>query len=449
MIKQLKRQKGWFPDLKRIFCLIGYNFLLLILSPLMVIYLLWRLVIQGKSRDGFGQRLGFMPKMPTGEQDRIWVHAVSVGETVAARPILKEIKNQFPKSPLILSSTTKAGHGLATKSVPEADAAIYFPLDIPCAMTRSFNRIHPRLILTVETELWPNFFQLAKLRGIKTAIVNGRIAGKTLKNAAKMHFLYKWVLSNVDLFCMQTDLDAQHVISMGADPEHVKVVGNTKFDQTLPDDAVTRVQALRKLMSYPEGTNLFVAGSTNPGEDEPVLDAYLLAKEKIPGLQLLIAPRQIERGDEIAELAKARGLNAVCRSSLSEDSQAPEGSVVILNTIGELAIAFGLATVAFVGGSLIPKGGHNILQPLAWGKPVFFGPYMHKSKDSAELALSNQIGFQISDSKELGDGIITLMQDPERRKQISEKALEVMQQNRGAATRTAKAIAQLMESRNE
>jgi 3-deoxy-D-manno-octulosonic-acid transferase len=229
----------------------------------------------------------------------------------------------------------------------------------------------------------------------------------------------------------------------------VIVVGNTKFDQPLPADADEQVASLRALMTIPEGTDVFVAGSTNPGEEEPVFDAYLRARKVFPKLRLVIAPRQIERGEEIAAMAVARGLRGARRSNLKPDFPAPEGSVIILDTIGELAVVYGLGTVAFVGGSLIPKGGHNILQPLAWGKPVFFGPHMHKSLDSAKLALGNEIGFQIASAEELGDGIINMLNDRKQLGEISSRALAVIEQNRGAATRTVKALAELLGAEAE
>lgn len=422
-----------------------YNIALFVASPVLVIYLLWRLLILGKSREGFGQRIGILPPLPGKDGRRIWVHAVSVGEAVASRPILQELTKRFPDMTVVLSTTTPAGHEIARKSIPEADALIYFPLDLPPFVGRALNRVRPCLVVTVETELWPNFFHLAHARGIRTAVVNGRIAGKTLGGARKFGPVYRWVLSNLDLGCMQSQHDSDNILSMGADPSRIMVIGNTKFDQPLPADASDQVARLRTLMDFPDGTDVFVAGSTNPGEDEPVLDAYLLARKAFPELRLLIAPRQIDRAAEIVGLAASKGLQAVCRSALTPESTAPHGSAVVLDTIGELAVVYGLGTVSFVGGSLIPKGGHNILQPLAWGKPVFFGPHMHKSMDSAELALSNKIGFQIADAATLADGMVELLKDRRQLSEISDRALGVIEQNRGAANRTVEALTRLLE----
>ncbi len=344
----------------------------------------------------------------------------------------------MPDAELIVSTTTTTGQAVARKSIPEADHAIFFPLDLPFSVARSLRVVRPDVFVSVESEIWPNFFAAAKRMGVRVLVVNGIVSDRTVLRGHSLRGVYRWTLGNVCRALMQTGLDQKRLIELGADSARVEVVGNCKFDQENGPLAPEQATDMRRIYGVADGQNVFVAGSTNPGEDEPAFDALIEARKTHPRLKMIIAPRQIERADEIGEMAASRGLSFGRRS---EGELKGSEDVVILDTFGELGSVYGIGDVAFVGGSLIPKGGHNILQPISQGKPVFFGPHTFKSRDLVRQASAYQVGFEIADGKALGDGIARLLSDHDQLKVISERAAEMMAANRGASNRCAQAIA--------
>lgn len=421
-----------------------YNLLLLLLSPLIAIYYLWRVVGSGKSRGAWRHQLGLIPKdlRRETERQRVWVHAVSVGETVASAPIFRELRRMLPDAELIVSTTTTTGNEMARKSIPEADRIIYYPLDLPCAVRRSLRRVKPDVFVSVESEIWPNFLAAAHRMGIPALVVNGIVSDRTFRQSKRIRLVYRWALSKVERFLMQTDVDARRIIALGAPPDSVEVTGNCKFDQEMDGLTPDERNEIRRQFGFMNGSRVFVAGSTNQGEDEPVLDAFLLARQVHPGLRMVLAPRQIERADPICDMIAVRGLS-YGRRSRSEDLTGAE-DVVVLDTFGELASVYGIAEVAFVGGSLIPKGGHNILQPIAHGSPVFVGPHTFKARDLVAQARAAGVGFEVADGSELGRGITDLLSDGEKLDGIRRRAAEMIASNKGASRRSAEAIVAAM-----
>lgn len=421
---------------------LAYNLVLILLSPLLVLYFIYRIVISGKSRSSWIQQLGWV-RIPDGLQkrDRVWIHAVSVGESVASAAVVSELKSELPEVAVILSTTTQTGQDMAYKSVKEADAIIYYPVDLLPCVWLALSRVCPAVFASTDTEIWPNFRHLARSRGVRNAIVNGTISDKTVAGARKVPWIYRWALSNIDSFCMQSQADAERIIRLGADPEKVTVTGNCKADQA--DSRLSPIEAaeVRALIKIPEGARVFVAGSTNPGEDVPVLDAFLSVRETCGDLRLVIAPRQIERCEEIEALAVERGLRIGHRSN--SDTISGTEDVVVLDTFGELARVYGIADVTFVGGSLIPKGCHSILQPIAQGKPVLFGPHTFKARDLVAQAKEAGVGFQVQDGADLANQVARLLADPALLSDISDRCEQMMQANRGAARRTAAVLAEL------
>jgi 3-deoxy-D-manno-octulosonic-acid transferase len=279
---------------------------------------------------------------------------------------------------------------------------------------------------------------------VKNAIINGTVSDKTISGARKASWVYRWTLSNIDRFCMQSEEDAERIKALGADPARVVVTGNCKADQADGRMDEAAKAEVRAWFGFPSGAKVFVAGSTNPGEDAPVLDAFGFARQQHGDVRMIVAPRQIERAAEIVSLAEERGLKISRRSDPASVTGAED--VVILDTFGELARVYGIADVAFVGGSLIPKGCHSILQPIAEGKPVFVGPYTHKARDLVAQAKAFGVGFQVQDGTELGRQLSDILGDAERLADIAARCEKMMKANRGAAQRTAAILVEMYTS---
>lgn len=413
-----------------------YNTLLLILSPLILLYILYRIFISGKSRKSWRQQLGDVRLSDELDHRRkVWIHAVSVGESVAAGSVVRELKRSSPDLAVALSTTTEKGQEMAYKSVKDADAIFYYPFDLVPCVSRSLNRVKPAVFASTDTEIWPNFLHIARRRGVKTAMINGTVSDKTLAGARRMPWLYRWALSNLDILCMQSQADAERIISLGADSSKVVVTGNCKADEAPQPMTDADRESLLSMYKISRENLVFVAGSTNPGEEEHVIDAFIAARTDHPQLRLIIAPRQIERRREICDIINAKSLTSAWRSDPSTIMGTED--VVILDTFGELAGVYGIAHITFVGGSLIPRGCHSILQPIAQGKPVFFGPYTFKAKDLVAQAKAAGVGFEVADGLQLGEKISGMLADSAFLEQIRVRCEQMMQANLGASQRTA------------
>ncbi len=351
----------------------------------------WQAVRHKKYVGTFGQRLGYLP--PSVNVDRepsIWLHAVSVGEVLAARPLVAELKTRYPRLKLFLSTTTVTGQRLARERVPQADAVFYFPFDVPWVVRRTLDLLQPRLFVMMETEIWPHLLRECRARGVRTLLANGRISARSYPRYRLARGFFARVLADVDRCCMQTEESARRIIDIGAAPERVVVTGSLKFDSLgqaasgmLPrgEDRVLRFFRL------PDSRLVLVAASTLRGEEGPVLQAFHRLRTAYPGALLIIAPRHPERFKEAEQLARDEGFRVVRRSDLPIDAE-PRADVVILDSIGELARLFQVATLVFVGGSLVDAGGHNILEPAAFGKPIVVGPSMHNFTEIADTFLA-------------------------------------------------------------
>jgi 3-deoxy-D-manno-octulosonic-acid transferase len=419
-----------------------YNLVLLVLSPAIALFVLYRVFISGKSRKSWRQQLGGVD-IPEGLRGRelVWIHAVSVGESVASAAVVSELKSALPDVAVLVSTTTETGQEMARKSVKDADGFLYYPFDLLPCVRRAIGRVRPRVFASTDTEMWPNFRHVAREMGVRSAVINGTVSDKTIAGAKKVPWLYRWTLSNIDLFCMQSEADAERIVALGAEPSRVIVTGNCKADQAVIPMSDAAKDELRSRFKLSRDVPVFVAGSTNPGEDEPVLDAFLAARKRHPDLRAIIAPRQVERREEIAELAVRRGLTCGWRSDPA--SIAGGEDVLLLDTLGELAEVYAIADVTFVGGSLIPRGCHSILQPIAQGKPVFFGPYTFKAKDLVAQAKAAGVGFEIADAGHLGSEIIRMLSDRALLEEIQIRCERMMAANIGASKRTADALARL------
>ena len=413
-----------------------YNLLLIVATMLSLPVILFKLITVPKYRGGLTQKLGRLRKgvikVIQGSRP-IWVHAVSVGEVMAAHPLIREIKKKYPGRKLILSTVTVTGNYTARMRVPEADAVFYFPFDFPCIVRRVIQGINPQIVLVAETELWPNFFRELRRAGIPSALINGRISPKSHGNYRTFRKLFSQVFDNVTLFCMQSETDAERIRDIGADPEKVMVTGNLKFDQKLP-----------KNMSVPasivSGKQVITAGSTHRGEEAVLLDVFKSLRMKYPDLLLIIAPRHPERFDEVEGLVNRAGYDCQRRTVLKGVVK----DVLLLDTIGELQSFYALCDIAFVGGSLVKVGGHNLLEPASMKKPVIFSRYMFNFKEISEALLSAGGGVMVKDKEELYHQLDYLLSNKEFAMSMGEKAFSVIEMNSGAARKTIDAVGRLI-----
>jgi len=364
---------------------------------------------------------------------------------LSTRPIIEELRKRYPTLRLFLSTTTRSGQQLARRSVTDVDGIFYFPFDWPFTVRRALAVVKPKLFVMIENEIWPTLLRECGRRGVKTIVVNGRISGRSFPRYRLIRPFFKRVLSDIDRFCVQGEETAGRLAALGAERARITITGSLKFDALdatpLPGRGPARV--LRFFRMSP-GRPVLIAGSTMRGEDDAVIRAFNRVRTTPGGANalLVIAARHPERFDEVERLCKSEGLSTVRRSELPIDAE-PRGDAVILDTIGELAHLYQIATAVFVGGSLVPAGGHNILEPALYGKSIVFGPHMENFKEIAETFLANRAAIQVHNSRELETAIVGLMGDPVRRARLGAAARALIDANRGAKDRTLAVIAEL------
>jgi 3-deoxy-D-manno-octulosonic-acid transferase len=385
----------------------------------------------GYARD-LAQRLGRLGEgLPP--EPRCWIHAVSVGESAAAVPLVEGIRARWPELGIVVSTITPTGARIVGDRLAGTATHRYFPIDLPGPVRRALDAARPRFFIAIETELWPNFLRALARRGIPAMIANGRISDRSFRRYRWVRGLMRRVLANVSVFAMQTEEDARRIIALGAPPSRVVVTGNLKSD-LVPEPAGDDPAAWRERLRLGADTRLWIAGSTHRGEEAVVLDAFLRARTRCPDLALLLAPRHPERAGEVEELIRERGLTAARRSRLAAGT-AP-GAVLILDTVGELAALYALAEVVFVGGSLVPVGGHNVLEPAMRGKPVLVGPHMSNFREGAELLERSGGGLVVKDGPELERELARLLEDRDLARRMGEAARQAFAGRQGAVSAT-------------
>lgn len=393
------------------------------------------------------QSLGFFPEHAldkVAKKNCIWVHAASVGEIVAASPLIREFRKEFPKSPILVSVVTTSGYEMANRIIKDADSIIYFPLDLPWRAGSILRRIHPRVFMPVETELWPNFLKNAKKLKIPVMMVNGRISDKSVNRYKHLHSVLDDMISTVRKFAMQSPIDAEYIMRLGAPPELVTVTGNTKFDQTYTDVSLAEKKKLISEMGLVKNGGIFLAGSTHRGEEMPVLEAFAALRKKFPEAKLIIAPRELLRTTEIVALCRHKGFSVARRTELLEEPRA-DHDIVILDTIGELGRVYSIGDVIYVGGSLISHGGHNILEPAAHGKAIIVGHNMFNFKDTHVLFTKRNACITVHDEAELCDAVTRLFEDEGERRRMERETLAIVSENKGASRKTAKILREFLE----
>ncbi|SLM46183.1 3-deoxy-D-manno-octulosonic-acid transferase [Nitrospira japonica] len=415
-----------------------YNAVLLLATPVILCLLL----AKKRCRRGLPQRFGFArPPIRPDERPLVWIHAVSLGEVVAVTPLVKELHRRHPDYRFAVSTVTETGREAVEQRLRGVAEHCYAPLDFPWVVSCMIRHLRPVLYLFVETELWPNLLRSLHRSGIPTVLVNGRLSSRSFARQQwePVRSFYRSMLETLSLCLMQSDRDAERIIALGADAKVVKRTGNIKFDQPAPESVDSR--SVRSSLGLRDGEQLIVAGSTHPGEEEALVDAYRSLAEHHPSLLLLLAPRHIERAEQVEAMVRARGVSVRRRTAMKADRNETWSGprVILLDSRGELATLYREAVVAFVGGTLVPVGGHNLLEPALWGKPVLFGPYTDHCAEIAGFLLQAGGGVRVT-GEELAKRIGELLDRPDEGARIGVAARSVVEQNRGALKATVDAV---------
>ena len=393
-----------------------------------------------KYRAGLEQRLGFVPKyLKNVQQPVIWIHAVSVGEVLAISTLVSRLREEHPEHRIVVSTTTATGNKLAADRF-EADNVFYFPLDFGFAIRSYLRALRPQMVILAETEFWPNFLYLAGRSGAKIAVVNARISDRSFPRYRRWRSIFQRVLRPVDVFLAQSDEDARRLVEIGAEPSRVHVGGNLKFEVSATRE-LEIVDRLGKAFAEGGAQPLIVAGSTVEGEELMVLKACEEVRTRCQQVALILAPRHRERFDAAAKIVADSSFQLVRRSTWNGEPL-PPGTVFLLDSIGELASLYGLAKVAFVGGSLVPRGGHNILEPAQHGVPIVVGPYYENFRDIITI-FKRAEAVRIAEPERLGAEFLRVLADG-KGADMGRRAAGVIAAQAGATDRTLEAIERLM-----
>jgi len=426
-----------------------YSALLVLGVVLTAPWWLARMLTQGKYSAGLSERMGRVPKRIGSAQGCIWVHAVSVGEVLAVTGLVASLRARFPSRRVLVSTTTDTGQKLARERFGE-DGVFYFPLDFTFAIQPYLRALQPSLIVLAESEFWPNLLYLARSGGACIAVVNARVSDRSLPRYRRLRPMWRRVLRNVDIFLAQSEEDARRLIAIGAPGARVMIAGNLKFDVEPPPE-LPIVNQLRGAIARGGASPIIVAGSTVQGEEELLLEAFASVLKSYPNALLVLAPRRPERFDSVAELPPKTFLPMWRRSTTDFAAEKVGHGVLLLDSIGELASVYAVGTVAFVGGSVVRRGGHNILEPACLGVPVVVGRFTENFKDV--IAVFRKAGAVCEvlcawDSgnvvKDLSDTFIHLFRDPGSRQELAQRATEVVRQHRGATQRSLDELEKLV-----
>ena len=421
-----------------------YSFVLFIVFALYTPWHYIRTRCFRRDRVYFRERLalGFQPE--EGDRPGVWIHAVSVGEVLSLQNLIRELKRRHPEWKLFLSALTSAGFRVAREKIREADRIFFVPLDFRRPVRRVLRALRPRLLVLAESEFWPNLLREASLSGCRILVVNGRISQTSFKRYAELKPLARRILANVNRFLVQTDLDRERLVELGVPPAAIEVAGNLKAEVRLPDLSADDLRAFRREIGLQDDRPVLVAGSTRKGEEQRLLGAFAVARRRRPDRRLIVAPRQVDRADDVVRQARDLGLRTVTRTEITAGRAAEGWDVLILDTIGELAIFYALSTGAFVGGSLVSWGGHNILEPAYYGKPVFFGPHMKNFAALADVFLKADAARIVRTDEDL---VAMFLADGEGELvEMGKRARRVLQSLAGATDRAIEAAEKMISA---
>ncbi len=425
--------------------MIFYDIAFIIFS---VFYISFSIYKKGFRGFNLKMRMGFIPaelKKELRGNKNIWIHAVSVGEVMVLMQFLQRLKENFPDHHIVISTTTKAGNTVAKKIAGRDISVMYSPLDLSFAVKKFINIIAPKIFIIVETEIWPNIIKIMKKRKIPVVIINGRISTRAFKRYNVGKLFLRPVLKNIDLFCMQNQVYASRIISIGAPNDKVKITGNMKFDAV--SDGMDQIKNTRELLGLGQKDILIVAGSTHNGEEEILINAYKSLKKDFYNLQLLIAPRHIERAPKIKSLIKAKGFVPLRISKIFNQGMEskPEDKIFLLDEVGFLKSFYSAADIVFVGGSLIPHGGQNPIEPAYFSKPIIFGPFMFNFEDMSAALLNEGAAIEAKDENELKRALVSLIGDPKKCHAMGFFAKKAIEKNKGASEKNMESIKVLMK----
>ncbi|MBN1142236.1 MAG: 3-deoxy-D-manno-octulosonic acid transferase [Deltaproteobacteria bacterium] len=416
-----------------------YDIGLFLAMPVLLLVFFFRGLRRGRLRQGLRERCGFYnaARLAVLRGRRvIWVHAVSVGETRAAVPLLKALRQTYPGAALVLTTVTETGQATAQK-IPEVDLCLYFPFDLSWIVERALLQIDPDMILIVETEIWPNLVRLARDRNIPVILVNGRLSDRSFPRYMMGRPVVRLIMEQFAFFCMQTAQDGRRIGLIGAPKERVTVTGNLKFDMAVEAIGEGERQQFQREFRLPAGVPLWVCGSTHEGEEEAILRIFARLLESWPQLILVLVPRHPDRCRGVAEMIRANGFSFRLRSDLARsEALLGSGEILLTDTMGDMVKLYSLADIVFVGGSLTPVGGHNVLEASSVRKPVLFGPHMNNFKEIARLLLKAEGGMCVSGEGELGDAVDQLLRDRKLRERLGNNGFRLLEENQGATEKT-------------
>lgn len=417
-----------------------YTLVLRLAMPVILLRLLWRSKRQPAYRHRWNERLAWFstPEMKPG----LWLHAVSFGESIAAIPIIKYFLESHPGFPITVTNMTPTGSELIRATFAERVFNVYAPYDLPGILRRFIKKINPKVVVIIETELWPNMLHELKKQNIPAVLANGRLSARSAANYKKIKSLTKSMLNSFTTLLVQTDVEAKRYIDLGCSPEKIQVTGSIKFDVSVPETLAESTKLLRKKLG--ENREIFIAASTHAGEEEIILDAFVAAKKEIPDLLLVLVPRHPERFEQVAKLCLAHDYKVVKRSSHQPCDS--DTDIFLGDTMGEMFLFYSVADVAFVGGSFVPVGGHNVLEPAALAKAIIVGSHMENFLHITNLLKQANGIRQVNDIETLVKSIIQLIQIPSLRRELGFNAEKVVAANRGALAKHLEVIETLIKA---
>ena len=404
------------------------------------------LLTHKKRRTTFVHRLGFTTRRQLGltcpmllkkRVKPIWVHALSLGEVLSSEPIINQMRFALPHIPIVFSSSTMTGYSVARNKFSEKVASvIYFPYDLPFSVINALRLINPRIMVMVETDIWPNFLYVLKKKTIPMLLVNTRLSDRSFRNYRKAGGLTRWIFSMIDRFGVQSSQDASRFQNLGIPAERITLTGNAKFDQCDTSEDLESAKRIRQDLGLSDNALVIIAGSTHSGEEGMLCDAFLKIRNSYPQLKMILAPRDPNRASAVAAQCTEKGLDWSFLNNLDPSSADTTSPIRIVNTIGQLRRLYAAADIAFIGGSLIPFGGHNPLEPAVFSKPILFGPFMHDFRAIAELLVQGNGAVQLEQITDLTSTLLKLLKNDGRRAELGINAHTVLMANQGATDRT-------------
>lgn len=429
--------------------LILYNIILFLAAIIIAPYYLVIIIFRGKYRKSIIPKLGGGQEKtinPLKGNKRVWIHAVSVGEVTAATPIVAALKKKNPNIDVIFSTSTETGQEMARNLVSGVSAFIYFPLDFPFVVRKVIRQVRPDIFVMVETELWPNFLETCKNQGVKALMVNGRISPRSYGKYRLTGFFWKKIFNNLIAAGMISDVDSSRLKQIGMPAKNIQVCGNAKYDALAAMASPQLQQDISRRLNVKKNEIFFVAGSTHPGEEEIIIETYKSILSLYPDFKLIIVPRHIERAPSIIELLQKNGFSDIITMTQIKNGKARHNErIVLIDVIGELFKVYSLATIVYCGGSLVNKGGQNILEAAAWGKVIFYGPHMDDFTEEKKLLESVGCGITVKNDKDLLKKILQALKDPADTEERGARGKEIVTANKGAAARYAAMISSYLK----